>query len=84
MNYDESKMRKNGIYYFFAQGFRETWDIFWGFRKGKKVEKRCSRGTVVQYGCKAAADLVQLLQISKAGDSLPVLVYRTKLLTGHF
>ena len=38
---------------------------------------------MVQYGCKAAADLVQLLQISKAGDGLPVLVYRAKLLAGH-
>ena len=39
---------------------------------------------MVQYKCKAAADLVQLLQIGKAGDGLPVLVYHTKLLTGHF
>ena len=38
---------------------------------------------MVQYGCKAAADLVQLLQISKARGGLPVLVYRTKLLAGH-
>ena len=38
---------------------------------------------MVQYGCKAAADLVQLLQISKAEGGLPVLVYRTKLLTGR-
>ena len=38
---------------------------------------------MIQYGCKAAVDLMQLLQISKAGDSLPVLVYRTKLLAGH-
>ena len=30
---------------------------------------------MVQYGCKAAADLVQLLQISKAGDGWPVLIY---------
>ena len=35
---------------------------------------------MVQYWCKAAADLVQLLQISKAGGGLPVLVCRTKLL----
>ena len=38
---------------------------------------------MVQYGCKSAADLVQLFQISKAGGGLPVLVYRTKLLAGH-
>ena len=38
---------------------------------------------MVQYGCKAAADLVQLLQISKAGGGLPVLVYCMKLLAGH-
>ena len=38
---------------------------------------------MVQYECKAAADLVQLLQGSKSGGGLPVLVYRTKLLPGH-
>ena len=38
---------------------------------------------MVQYGCKAAADLAQPLQISKAGGGLPVLVYRTKLCAGH-
>ena len=38
---------------------------------------------MVQYGCKAAADLVHLLQISKAEGGLPVLVYRTKLFAGH-
>ena len=36
---------------------------------------------MVQYECKGAADLVQLLQISKAGGGLPVLAYRMKLLT---
>ena len=34
---------------------------------------------MVQYGCKAAADLVQPLQISKTGGGLPGLVYRTKI-----
>ena len=38
---------------------------------------------MVQYGCKVAADLVQLLQICKAEGGLPVLVYRAKLLAGH-
>ena len=38
---------------------------------------------MVQYGCKAAADLVQLLQIGKAGGGLPLSVYRTKLLAGR-
>ena len=38
---------------------------------------------MVQYGCKAAADLAQLLQISKAGSGMPVLVYHMKLLAGH-
>ena len=34
---------------------------------------------MVQYGCKAASDLVQLLQISKAGDGLAGigLLYKT-------
>ena len=34
---------------------------------------------MVQYRCKAAVDLVQLLEISKAGGGLPVLVYRAEL-----
>ena len=38
---------------------------------------------MVQYGCKAAADIMQLLQIGKAGGGLHLLVYRTKLLAGH-
>ena len=38
---------------------------------------------MVQYGCKAAADLVQLLQISKAEGGLPVLGHPTKLLAGR-
>ena len=38
---------------------------------------------MVQYGFKAAADLVKRLQISKARGGLPVLVYSTKLLAGH-
>ena len=38
---------------------------------------------MVQYGCKPVADLVQLLQIGKAGGGLDLSVYRTKLLAGH-
>ena len=38
---------------------------------------------MVQYGCKAVADLVQLLQISKAEGGLPVLVYPKKILAGR-
>ena len=52
-------------------------------RRGAPFEKHCSRGTMVQYGCKAAADLVRLLQIDKAGGGLDLSVYRTKLLAGH-
>ena len=38
---------------------------------------------MVQYGSKAAADLVQLLQIGKTEDGLHLSVYRTKLFAGH-